>query len=215
LTVKVNSGLTTFHTRREQKMARTAFVDIDTQHDFMRPGGALYIAGAEKIVGNLERLFKYAVEKGVPLISSMDAHRPDDPEFSDFPAHCVKGSPGQRKISETLLPGAIVVPAHPGALPAKIPPGAQVIFDKPTLYIFDNPNFMEHVRRERYDTFIVFGVATDYCIRIVAEGLVERGLGVTVVTDAIAAVVPEAGEKALESMRRAGVKFATTGEVTR
>jgi len=196
-------------------MARKAFLDIDTQHDFMRPGGTLYVTGAEKIVGNLKRLFKYAVEKGIPLLSTMDAHAPDDPEFKDFPAHCVIGSPGQRKISETLLPGAKVIPYKRDSLPAKVPAGTQMIFEKPTLHLFDNPNFLEYVRREGYDTFVVFGVATDYCVKIIAEGLAQRGFAVTVVTDAIAAVAPDAGKKALESMRRAGIKFAATDEITR
>jgi nicotinamidase/pyrazinamidase len=196
-------------------MAKRAFLDIDTQHDFMDPGGALYVAGAEKIAGNLKRLFKYAVENGIPILSSMDAHIPNDPEFRDFPAHCVKGSPGQRKINETLLPAAIIIPAKPNALPEKVPLGAQMIFEKPTLYLFDNRNFIEYIRREGYDTLVVFGVATDYCVRIVAEGLIERGYDVTVITDAIAAVVPDAGEKALESMKRAGVKFAVTADVTK
>lgn len=195
--------------------SKTAFLDIDTQHDFMDPDGALSIAGAQKIVANLKRLVQYAAQNKIPLLSSMDAHRPDDPEFRDFPPHCVKGSPGQQKIKETLLPGAIRIPAVPGVLPDNVPPGTQMIFDKPTLYLFDNPNFMEHVKQQGYEAFIVFGVATDYCIKIIAEGLIERGYKVTVVTDAIAPVVPEAGKGALESMKRAGVKFKTTGEIAR
>jgi len=195
--------------------SKTAFLDIDTQHDFMDPDGALTIPGARKIVANLKRLVQYSAQNKIPILSSMDAHRPDDPEFKDFPPHCVKGSPGQQKIKETLLPGAIRIPAIPGVLPDNVPPGTQMIFDKPTLYLFDNPNFMEHVKQQGYEAFVVFGVATDYCVKIIAEGLIQRGYKVTVVTDAIAPVVPEAGKGALESMKRAGVTFKTAGEIAR
>jgi nicotinamidase/pyrazinamidase len=193
--------------------SKTAFLDIDTQHDFMDPAGALYMRGAEKIVGNLKRLVRHAAAKGIPLLSSMDSHIVKDPEFMQFPAHCVIGSPGQRKIDETLLPNAVRVPPKPGALPREIAPGTQVIFEKPTLYLFDNPNFLEYIKREGFDEFVVFGVATDYCVQIAAEGLVERGCKVTVVRDAIHPVDPKAGKKSLESMKKKGVKFATTKEI--
>ncbi len=194
--------------------SKTAFLDIDTQHDFMDPDGALYVPGAEEIVNNLSRLVAYAGENRIPLLSSADAHTEGDPEFAGFPAHCVKGSPGQRKIDETLLENTITVPDRPGALPDGVRAGAQVIFEKPTFDVFDNPNFIEYIRRERYDEFVIFGVATDYCVRAAAVGLARRGFGVTVVTDAVRAVSPETGGKALEEMKSLGVKFKTTDEIT-
>jgi len=194
--------------------SKTAFLDIDTQYDFMGPGGALYVPGAEEIIGNLKRLVDYARGNGIPLLASTDAHAEDDPEFAQFPPHCVKGSPGQRKIAETLLDGAITIPDRPGSLPETAGPGAQVIFETPTFDVSDNPNFVEYIRRERYDEFVVFGVATDYCVRAAAVGLAKRGFGVTVVTDAVRAVSPETGGKALEEMKSLGVKFKTTDEIT-
>ncbi len=89
-----------------------------------------------------------------------------------------------------------------------------MIFEKPTFDVFDNPNFIEYIRRERYDEFVVFGVATDYCVRAAAVGLAKRGFGVIVVTDAVRAVNPETGGKALEEMKSLGVKFKTTDEIT-
>lgn len=205
------------------QLIHEAFIDVDTQFDFMDPRGSLYIAGAEKIVPNLKRLFACASKHGFQILSTMDTHRVDDPEFKDFPPHCVKGTPGQRKIAETTLPGAIIVPFTPNSLPAKIPKDAQLIFEKPTLYIFDNPNFMEYIRGKLGD-FVVFGVATDYCVKIIAEGLAERGYAVTVVSDAICAVNRKAGEEAIERMKQAGimykgkiiplVTFKTTDEIT-
>ena len=39
---------------------KTAFVDIDTQFDFMDPRGRLYVPGAEYIIDNIKKLFRYA-----------------------------------------------------------------------------------------------------------------------------------------------------------
>ncbi|RKY27135.1 MAG: isochorismatase [Planctomycetota bacterium] len=194
--------------------SKRAFLDIDTQHDFMDPDGALYVPGAGEIVGNLGRLVAYARDNNIPLLSSMDAHAGNDPEFAEFPPHCVKGTPGQRKIDETLLENTIIVPDRPGALPEGVRAGAQVIFEKPTFDVFDNPNFVEYIEREGYDEFVVFGVATDYCVRAAAAGLARRGFSVAVVTDAVRAVMLETGAKALEEMKGLGVKFKTTDEIT-
>ena len=60
------------------------FFDIDTQLDFVLPAGALYVPGAEKILPVVARLNRHAIGKGIPLISTADAHREDDPEFTQW-----------------------------------------------------------------------------------------------------------------------------------
>ena len=62
---------------------RVVFLDIDTQYDFMNPGGRLYVPGAEKLTPNLRRLFMFAKDNNIPIISSLDTHKRDDPEFKD------------------------------------------------------------------------------------------------------------------------------------
>ena len=66
---------------------KTVYFDIDTQLDFMVPGGALYVPGAERILQEVARLNLQASL----LISTMDAHDEDDVEFQVWPHHCVQG----------------------------------------------------------------------------------------------------------------------------
>ena len=73
---------------------RTLFLDVDTQLDFLYPAGALYVPGAEQIVPAIAALNRYAMSRGIPLLSTVDAHTEDDPEFKTWPAHCVAGSLG-------------------------------------------------------------------------------------------------------------------------
>jgi hypothetical protein len=62
--------------------------DVDTQVDFLFPGGRLYVPGAESILPSLARLTAYARERHCPLISSVCAHRPGDPELNIYgPRH--------------------------------------------------------------------------------------------------------------------------------
>ena len=104
------------------------FVDVDTQFDFMNPAGALYVKGAESIVANLVRMMAAAKEKGISVVSSVDTHFENDPEFGEWPPHCIAGTPGQRKIPETRWDDPIVIINRPH--PVKLRPGAQVILEK-------------------------------------------------------------------------------------
>jgi len=60
---------------------KTVFFDVDTQIDFLYPSGALYAPGAEMIVDRVAKLNCYAAAHGITVISSMDAHSENDPEF--------------------------------------------------------------------------------------------------------------------------------------
>ena len=90
---------------------RTVFFDIDTQLDFLYPAGALYAPKAERIVPAVARLNRFAAERGFPVVSTTDAHAEDDPEFSQWPPHCVAGTMGQRKPEATLLDRRVVIPS--------------------------------------------------------------------------------------------------------
>ena len=97
-------------------MKNIFFMDIDTQRDFMLPEGQLYVAGAERILPKLRRLFDFARKNEITILSSVDAHTEKDTEFQDFPPHCLRGSEGQRKLDETLLPKPLVALPLPCAL---------------------------------------------------------------------------------------------------
>src|SRR5258708_5322609 len=88
----------------------TVFFDIDTQLDFLYPAGALYVPGAERIVDQVAALNRYAASHGIPVVSTVDAHAENDPEFAEWPPHCVAGTAGQQKPSATLLEKRAVVP---------------------------------------------------------------------------------------------------------
>ena len=106
-------------------------IDEDTQIDFMVPAGALYVPGAEQLIPVLARVFEGVRERGIPVISSVDAHGENDPEFADWPPHCVAGTLGQQKIPTTLFKERAIVPNKPGVeLPQGVP---QVIVEKQTL----------------------------------------------------------------------------------
>jgi nicotinamidase/pyrazinamidase len=212
------------------------YIDVDTQYDFCDPKGALYVRGAEVAARTCASLVRHAALRGETILGSVDSHTHDAWEFAtndnrgpngekpNFPPHCVKGTAGWLKMPETLPErfAFVAVDASEPHVPARC---QAVYFEKEVYSLFANPNaakWLERVARGERVDFVVFGVATDYCVRAAALGLLEwaRQQGgavaestVTVVRDAIAGVAPESTTSALDEMTRAGVRFATASDV--
>ena len=76
-----------------------AFFDIDTQIDFVVPGGALYGPGAERVIPAVAALNRYAGEHGIPLISTMCAHPPNarGVQCLGAPLHHRHGGPAEAR----------------------------------------------------------------------------------------------------------------------
>jgi nicotinamidase/pyrazinamidase len=214
------------------------FVDVDTQFDFCAPAGALFVSGAPAAMEPCARLVRAAVASGAPLVGSVDSHAHDAWEFAtsvnagpngerpNFPPHCVKGTAGWLKLPETLPARFYFVPVVDDlAAASRVPANTQAVyFEKEVYSLFANPN-AARVLDARTPSgpveFIVFGVATDYCVRAAALGLREwiaarpdrEGSRVVVATDAIAAVVPEGGLATLDELTREGVALRSTDEI--
>ena len=191
-------------------MDRIFFADIDTQRDFMLPTGALYVPGAERLIPKLRRLFDFAKKNDVHILSSADAHSAADPEFRQFPAHCVKGTEGQRKLEETLLPHPLVLSnqAMDRNLVQDVGKHLQIIVEKQTLDVFSNP-VTERLLRILPSRAIVFGVTTEYCVQAACLGFRRNGVQTVLLSDAVEALSHKTGKEALNNLRQAGVEFTT------
>lgn len=193
---------------------KIVFWEVDAQADFMLPGGKLYVPGAEKIIPNIKRLVNAAIEAGAFLVSSGDAHGVNDPEFQKFPPHCLKGAPGAHIIPEGLTNNSRTIPNdRMQELPEDIFSYSQVVLEKQTLDVFDNPHTSELVDRLGGDAeYVIFGVVTEYCVRCAAKGLLERGRNVAIVTDTIETLSAEEGRRALDELESLGARLITTDE---
>ncbi len=188
------------------------FVDVDTQRDFLEPDGALFIAGSEAIRPNLARLTRFALDAGIPILATACAHTEGDPEFAVFPPHCLLGTPGQGRVAETaVLDGKVFEPGDP--LPDPLPP--HLTIHKQKYDVFSNPDADRVIDRysEENPTFVVYGVATDYCVKCAVQGLLDRGKKVALVVDAIRAVDPASEADLLTEFARSGALLTVTDVV--
>jgi nicotinamidase-related amidase len=209
-------------TKRNAVSAQVVFWEVDVQQDFMRPDGRLYVPGSEKIIPNVNRLVEAARQGQVFLFSETDAHNLDDPEMRQWPPHCIKGTPGADLIPEARASIRLVIPNQQGfALPQDLGAYQQVVLEKNTLDVFDNPNTDPLLARlgsagspaiDRNPQFVVFGVATEYCIRYAVDGLRRRGRRVALVSDAIQAIDAAKGQQTLADFQARGATLLTTAE---
>ena len=201
------------------------FWDVDTQVDFMRPDGKLYVGGAENIAGELAALTDFAHRSGIRIVASSDNHDPTDDELSEspdlkdtFPPHCLRGTEGQARIPETTLRDVLVVEPEdpPTDVVRRIEDhGGDILFHKHHFDVFTNPSVSPVVETLAIDAVVLYGVALDVCNRYAVEGLLTRHpeVVITVVTDAVRAINEGGRDSLLADWQRRGVVLACTGEV--
>ena len=191
------------------------FWEVDVQADFMLPGGKLYVPGAEKLLPNIRKLTDAARRGEVFLVSHGDFHSANDPEFKQFPPHCMKGTAGAKLVPEALTNNFVRVENDANAkLPENLSKYQQIILEKQTLDIFETRHASELVERlGNTAEFVVFGVATEYCVSFAVKGLLKRKRRVAVVRDAIETLAPEVGNKTLAELQRLGATLVTTNEI--
>jgi nicotinamidase/pyrazinamidase len=194
--------------------SNVVFWEVDTQRDFMLPGGKLYVPGAERLLPNIRKLTDAARQERVFLISHGCYHPKDDPEFQIFPPHCVKGTEGSAFVPEALTDKVLVIPNDAAAVvPRDISDYQQILFEKQSLDIFESRHAGKFVQRFGDDVeFVVFGVVTEYCVRFAAKGLLDRGRRVSVVQDAIETLKPGNAERTVAELRELGARFFTTDD---
>jgi nicotinamidase/pyrazinamidase len=191
------------------------FVDVDTQGDFMLPGGKLYVPSAEALLPTLQRLRDFAAQRAIPVLSTTDAHATDDAEFQSWPPHCIRQTPGQLKVSESLFLNYLVVPRERTAPVGndELSRYPQCIIEKNQLDAFTNPHMEELVNHLDAEQYIVYGVATEYCVRLAALGLRRVGRRVLLLTDAIQGIDADGVVKTLKELEAAGVGLSTAREI--
>ena len=192
--------------------------DVDTQVDFMLPGGKLHVPGAETTVPAMMRLVDAARAAGVVHVASADDHELADDEISEqpdfertYPPHCLRGTRGARKIPETEQEDPVPITLIP--LPERYLEGREFLLLKKSFDVFTNPNTERLLARLDPDEIAVFGVATDVCDDAAIRGFLQRGRRVRFVEDAARGLDEGRVAACTAAWRDAGVEFTTADEV--
>lgn len=203
-------------------MGGTILWDVDTQADFIEPGGKLYFEGAEEARPAMARLVEAARAAGVVHLASADDHELSDPEISEtpdfestWPPHCLRGTRGAEKILETKQVDPLPLPLVPmprAVLHRLLEGGREILVPKKHFDPFTNPNLEAVLDMLDPDEIVLFGVATDVCDDAAVRALLRRGRRVTFVEDAARGVDEARVAACLTAWREAEVVFTTSEE---
>lgn len=180
-------------------------LDVDTQVDFMKSYGALYVPDAELIIDNIRQIMTNLY---LPIISTVDEHDENDEEFKVFPPHCVKYKSGSWKIDETLpyhKPFTLKV-AHGDCLTERnLKEHKQFIIPKKTYNIWDselgNPQaMMQVINHFKPETVHIIGVATDICVLACVNGIAQHVKKVVIHSNCVKGLSAENEDKAFKEM---------------
>ena len=177
------------------------------------PRCALYVVGSREILPNLQRLTHFAQSHAIPILATACNHTIDDPELADFPAHCMAGTEGQQRVAATACSHSLILgPAD--RLSGELP--EHLTLQKRVFDVFSRPDADDLIAlyNRSAPTFVVYGVATDYCVRAAVEGLLARGCRVAVVSDAVRGIDPAKEAELTTDWARRGVLLVMTDRVT-
>jgi nicotinamidase/pyrazinamidase len=200
----------------------TILWDVDTQVDFIEPGGRLYFAGAEDARPAMARIVDAARAAGIVHVASCDQHELTDPEISEepdlettWPPHCLLGTRGAEKIPETKQLDPLPLPLVPVPAPMlrRLLEGRlEILIPKKQYDPFTNPNTEVMLDVIDPDEILLFGVATDICDDAAVRALLRRGRRITFVEDAARGVDASRTAAYVAAWREAGVRTTTAGE---
>lgn len=181
-------------------------VVIDTQYDFMMPGGALYVEGAEQIiVPGIEFLANLNPQEYEGVLMTFDTHTPevyaDSAESELFPIHCINGTSGWENVFNKDL-------INPDIKVWELDKEVFNMWEEDHLSIFrEGPQgdssqnefsyrdkFFEDLKSDGIDTIQIFGVASDFCVKWAVDGFVKRGFNVEVIDHLCRGIDNTAGE---------------------
>ena len=198
----------------------TALIVIDMQRDFAEPGGFGASLGNDvgritAIVPTVKRLIEGFRAAGLPVIHTMECHRPD---LSDLPpAKRDRGNPSIR-IGDAGPMGRVLIAGEPGTaiLDELAPLPGEIVIEKPGKGAFYATNLGDDLKRLGARQLVFAGVTTEVCVQTTMREANDRGYECLVAEDATESYFPEFKAAALAMIRAQGAIVgwtATTDQV--
>ncbi len=182
-------------------------VIVDMQNDFVNTEGALYVKEADSLI-NPTNDFVSKIHNVDAILITKDTHDekeyPASEEGAMFAPHCLKGTWGHELAFDI----------------DKIPANTPVFFvekDVFNMWQKENPIFSQNGEKIEGDFFkgvqdaIVFGVASDFCVKDAITGLLDKGIEVKWVDDLSKGIITQAKD-VVKNINHANLKLIKTAQ---
>ena len=202
------------------KPETTALIVIDMQRDFAEPGGFGASLGNDvsrvvAIVPTVKRLIEGFRAAGLPVIHTMECHRPD---LSDLPpAKRDRGNPSIR-IGDMGPMGRLLIAGEPGTaiLDELAPLPGEIVIEKPGKGAFYATSLSNDLKWIGARQLVFAGVTTEVCVQTTMREANDRGYECLLAEDATESYFPEFKAATLAMIRAQGAIVgwtATTDQV--
>ena len=213
---------------RSRAGSKIGVIVVDVQGDFTEwKEGSLAVSGTdEAYVRQVEEATRKLRDAGFLIFATQDWHPPNHVSFYTnhpgkkpfevidvdgrkqvlWPPHCVQGTEGARILVDNNL------------FRAAVQKGRDPRYDSYSGFQDDGGQKTEMdtiLRLNGIETVVVYGIATDYCVKATALDAAKAGYKVIVVKELCRGVAPDTIEKALKEMRSAGVLIVERLDIER
>jgi nicotinamidase/pyrazinamidase len=197
---------------------RIGVIVVDVQGDFTKlKNGSLAVDGTdEAYIKAVEENTKKLKEAGFPIYATQDWHPKNHVSFFTnhkgkkafdvikvhgkdqvlWPPHCVQNTPGAEILLDNKLFKAVVKKGWDPQYDSYS--GFQDDGGKKT----DMDNLL---KKEKINRVVVYGIATDYCVKATALDAVAAGYKVIMIKNLSRGVAPDTSQKAIEEMKAKGI----------
>jgi nicotinamidase/pyrazinamidase len=197
---------------------KIAVIVVDVQADFTKfKQGALAVERTdESYIKTVEENTKRLKEKGFPVFATQDWHPANHASFFTqhkgkkafdivklhgkdqvlWPPHCVQKKPGADLLSDKKLFTAVVKK------------GMDPQYDSYSGFHDDGgkkTEMAELLKKNNIGKLIIYGIATDYCVKATAIDAAAEGFKIALIKDLCRGVAPDTSRKALEEMKARGI----------
>lgn len=191
---------------------------VDVQGDFTTlKNGSLAVKGTDKaFVDKVQKATEELKKKGYPIFATQDWHPKDHISFFTnhtgkkpfeaiqidgktqvlWPPHCIQGT----ENAGLLLDGDLFL--------AVVKKGQDKKYDSYSGFQDDGGKQTEMakiLKQSGVKELIVYGIATDYCVKATAIDAAKEGYKVTVIENLCRGVAPESSAKAIQEMKDKGI----------
>jgi nicotinamidase/pyrazinamidase len=191
---------------------------VDIQGDFTKlKNGSLAVDGTdEAYIKTVEENTKRLKEVGFPIYATQDWHPADHVSFFTnhpgkkafdviqlhekdqvlWPPHCVQKTPG----TEILLDHKLFAGVTKKGMDSKYDSYSGFQDDGGKKTVLD-----ELLKKDGIRKLVVYGIATDYCVRATSLDGMAAGYKVVLIKNLCRGVAPDTSQKAIEAMKAKGI----------
>jgi len=200
------------------EIEKIGVIVVDVQGDFTKlRNGSLAVEGSdEAYIKTVEENTKKLHAAGYPIFATQDWHPNDHVSFFTnhkdkkafemikvhgkdqvlWPPHCVQKTPGAEILLDNKLFKAVVKK------------GMDPQYDSYSGFQDDGGKKTEMdtiLKKDKIKKVVVYGIATDYCVRATALDAAAAGYKVIMIKNLSRGVAPDTSQKALDEMKAKGV----------